>query len=97
MLWAIDSVLHLRPLGVVRIIDKCMDSKCILCALINTLSDTKMKVASNSGEEPVGLPPGPRPRPELLVNITVYLCNNGIRFTKKFYPSALYFSPSLQF
>ena len=35
--------------------------------------------------------------PELLANITVYLCNNGIRFMKKFYPSALYFSPSLQF
>ena len=37
------------------------------------------------------------PRPELLANITVYLCNNGIRFMKKFYPSALYFSSSLQF
>jgi hypothetical protein len=33
------------------------------------------------------------PRPELLANsnITVYLCNNDIRFMKQFYPSVLYF------
>ena len=27
----------------------------------------------------------------------LYLCNNGVRFTKVIYPSALQFSPTLQF
>ena len=48
-----------------------------------------MKVkTSNSGKRNRG---AAAPCPKLLVNITVYLCNNGIRFTKKVYPSALYF------
>ena len=34
-------------------------------------------------------------RKEEFKQATIYLCNNGIRFTKGFYSLALYFSPSL--
>ena len=36
-------------------------------------------------------------RKEDFEQATVYLCNNGIRFTKGFYPSALSLSALLQF